>query len=150
MCVLDWFKLSERGAWLIDWLIDWLSEWVSECVRKWSSISLILKPDKTKGSCCLSQNLNRETQIKFSPSFFVIFFNERMPTHKQMSSFLHKSFVTLASPVAGDSGAQVPWFDLSIFPTAHMSLNISGPRLLIPCPNPHIGHSNKSVVKNWC
>ena len=79
-------------------------------MSKWSSISLILKPDKTKGSCCMSQNLNRETQIKFSPSFFVVFFffNERMPTYKQMSSFLHKSFVTLVSHEAGDSGAQVP------------------------------------------
>ena len=59
-------------------------------MSKWSSTSLILKPDKTKGSCCLSQKseLNQETQIKFSPGFFgSFFFNERMLTSKQMSYF---------------------------------------------------------------
>ena len=123
-------------------------------MSKWSNTILILKPDKTKGSCCLSQKseLNQETQIKFPPVFFFFcfffLFNERMPTYKTNVLFLHKSFVTLASHEAGESGAQAPRFDLSISSTVHVSLNISAPRLLIPFPNPYIGHSNKSVVKN--
>ena len=111
VCLIDW--VSEE----LDWLIDWLSEWVSECVREWVSewererererdreresewlsewvsewvtewSSTRLKPDeKNKDQHVWAKNLNstRKHKLIFPP---FIFFNERVLTYKQMSSF---------------------------------------------------------------
>ena len=136
-------------AWLIDWLseeLNWLIEWVS----KWSSTSLILKADKKW--IMLSEPkiwTTRKHKLNFPQVFLFHFFLMKECRLINKCPLFTQVICTLASHKAGDSGARVPWFDLSIFPTVHVSLNISAPNLLIPCPNPHISHSNKSV-KNWC
>ena len=120
-------------SWVDEWV--WLIDWVS----KWPSTSLILKPDKNMDQAVWAKNLTSTRKQKLNFPHFFFFMNECWLINK-----------CLFSQVTGDSGAQMPWFDLSIVRTVHVSLNISALNLLIPGPNPQIGLSNKSVVKNWC
>ena len=53
-------------------------------------------------------------------------------------ALFHKSFVTLASHDAGDSGAQMLWLDLSIFPTVHVSLKHQCTKAFDSMPKPTI------------
>ena len=129
-------KWVDEWVCLIDWVseeLDWLNEWVSGPVPAWYW-NMIKKMDHA----VWAKNLNstRKHKLNFPQVFYFPFFLWKSADLKSDVLFLHKSIVTLASNGAGDSGAQVSRFDLSIFPTVHVSLNISAPSLLIPCPNP--------------